>query len=205
MRRSKRFSEGRFHAGRFSGRVDAAHEGRFTISVSGVTDNTTFGPTAQVGLTLRAVATQFPNGKPDVVNWQWRNAQGDIPGATRPRYRPVAGDDLAEIFPRATPSNDYAAQNGPRYLVRFAPPAATQTLPDVQFSIGSGGQTIDSAVAFTGRQLTYSVTTLVPGITINNTGLLSLSTTVEANGIVSIAASNSGGSEIATFRVQVSD
>lgn len=205
MRRSKRFSVGRFNAGRFSGRSDTPAPDRYTISVTGVTDNATFGPTAQIGTQLRASATQFSDGRPDSVSWQWRNAQGDIPGAVRSRYRPVKGDNLAEIYPRATPSEIYAPQDGPVHLVRFAPPTVTEALPDVQFDTGSGAQTLDAKGAFNGSDLAYSVSTLVPGVLIDSeTGLLNLSTTVEANGMISVTATNSGGSEMITFQLQIS-
>lgn len=166
----------------------------FVVSVSGLTANTTYGETAQVGARLYASAHHFSNAAPTSVAWQWRDGTDDIAGATGAVYVPTASNNLTNIYPVATPLGSYAAQAGPAHTVRFAAPVASGGLPDVSYSKDTGNQTIAAVAVFAGEDLTFSVATSLPGVVIDSrTGVVTVPTTAEANGSLTVSAVNSGG------------
>jgi hypothetical protein len=119
-------------------------------------------------------------------------------------YVPVPGDNLETIYPVATPLGPYAPQAGPAHVVRFAAPVASGVLPDVNFSRGTGEQTIAAAGTFAGDYLTFSVETALPGVSIDRgTGIVTVSTETEINGDVAVIASNSGGAAEVSFNLSI--
>lgn len=205
-----RLGTGRFASSRFSkGRFDAFRQDStgpvfsYAVSVSGLV-----GGVARIGAALTASAAGWtqdgaPSPPPASIAWQWVNAAG--PGANTANYTPAASDDLAVIYPRATPSDTYAARNGPSATVRYAPPLTAGTLPDVAYSTGSGDQTVDASGGFTGSGITYSVASSVPGVVFDpDTGIVIIPTGADATGTITVTATNSGGSAQSAFGVTIS-
>lgn len=177
----------------------------FVVSVSGLTTNSTYGQTAQIGTPLYASAHHFSEAAPASVAWKWNDNTGEIAGATSASYTPVPGDNLENIYPTATPLGPYMPQDGPAHTVRFAAPVSTGGLPDVSYSIDTGDSTVATAGGFIGEDLTYSVSTTVPGVIIDrDTGVVSIET---GNGIqsgtVAVTVESSGGVAHNQFDVSI--
>lgn len=167
----------------------------FAVSVAGLD-----GGTARIGTQLTASAGSYSDGAPASVAWEWVNATG--PGSTTASYTPVAGDDLASIYPRATPSDTYAARNGQAATVRYTAPTASNALPDVAYTTGSGNQTVDASGDFSGGGLSWSVSGMA-GVTISGAGVVTIPTGADTTGTVTVTAVNSGGSVQSAFGVTV--
>ena len=165
MEQSNRFDAGRFRAGRFGG--NNSGETSFQVSVSGLTSNPTHGPTAEIGTQLVASAHNYPGTAPATITWQWRNGEGDIPGAIDATFTPTAGHDLEEIYPVATPSDVYPATSGAPTTVRFAPPQTTAALADVAIVVDGGVGTLETANGFSGDNLNYQLASDGPGLQID--------------------------------------
>lgn len=205
MEQNNRFEAGRFHAGRFCGYDSGAGEASFSVSVSGLTSNPTHGPTAEIGTQLIASAHGFSGTAPAAIAWQWRNGDGDIPGASDATYTPTAGDDLEEIYPVAMPSETYPATSGAPATVRFAPPQGAAVLGDIAFMIDSGTSNVATAGGFSGDNLSYDLTSDVPGLQIDGpTGLVTIATdNGTQSGTASISATNSGGTATQSIAVAI--
>lgn len=207
MNQSKRFEAGRFHAGRFSGNVAETGQASYSVSVSGLTSNPAYGPTAEIGLEIVASAHGFSDAAPATIAWQWRNSQGNIAGATGTTYTPGAQDDLYNIYPVAFPSDTYPATSGAAYTVRFAPPTIGAPLADVNLLAGSGDTNIATAEGFVGENLVYTLVSNMSGQQINaDSGLTTVATNGAAQfGTVFVSATNSGGTVTQDFAVAISD
>lgn len=207
MDRSTRFEAGRFHAGRFSGKIGETYHASFAVSVSGLTSNPTYGPTAEIGVQLIASAHGFSEEPPATIAWQWRNGQGNIPGATGATYVPITQDELDDIYPVAFPSDTYSATAGATYTVRLAPPTIGTPLADVNFLAGSGAVNIATDVGFAGDNLIYALASDLPGLQIAvNSGVATIDTNGGVqSGTVSVSASNSGGTVTQGFAIEIGD
>ncbi len=178
----------------------------FVVSVSGLTTNSTYGQTAQIGTPLYASAHHFSGAAPVSVAWKWHDNAGEIAGATSAAYTPVPGDNLENIYPTATPLGYYVSQAGPAHTVRFAAPVLAGGLPHVSYSRNSGDRTVPAASGFSGENLIYSIQTDIPGVAVEaSTGIVTIPTVAEVNGAVTVTATNSGGAAQNTFEVEVVD
>ncbi len=203
----QRFNAGRFHAGRFSGNDGGTITPSYQVTVSGLVSNPEYGQTAQIGTPLIATAHGFSDAAPGSIGWQWRNGSGDITGATDASYTPVESDDLQTIYPVAYPADTYAAKPGPAHTVRFAPAVSLGGLSDVTYSENTGTKSVPAATAFSGSGLKYSVETNVSDLTIDEvTGEISIPTNSgPQSDMVTVTASNSGGSATASFLAVVAE
>ena len=176
----------------------------YTVSVSGATTNPTYGATAQIGVALTASATGWSGAAPASVAWLWINATGA--GANTATYTPVAGDDLASIYPQATPSDTYAPKNGSALVVRYAPPTAANGLADPNWTENIAISTFDVSADFTASGETYAVQTgtLPTGLSLSSAGLITgTPTEVVADRAIVVRGTNSGGSADTAFSVTV--
>lgn len=207
MNQSNRFEAGRFHAGRFSGNIAETDQAPYSVSISGLTINPTHGTTAEIGVHLVASAHSFPNGAPATIAWQWRNDEGDIPGATEATFVPGAQDDLDNIYPVAFPSDGYPSWSGAAHTVRYAPPTLGASLDDVNLMVDSGDIDIAIDGGFAGDNLNYSLASELSGLQINaNTGLVTIATNGDVqSGSVTVSATNSGGTATQDFALAISD
>lgn len=182
-----RFATSRFSTGRLSGFATGEAAPSFSVSVAGLIEGA-----ARIGVELTASTANFSDGVPASVAWQWINATG--PGADTASYTPMAGDNLAVIYPRATPSETYGPRNGPSATVRYAPPTASGTINDQDVTLGGNIQTLDADVStkFSGDGLSYSVSGY-PGLSLTGT-TLRIDPTQAGLGIpITVTATNSGG------------
>ncbi|MDU9005949.1 hypothetical protein [Sedimentitalea todarodis] len=207
MEPSNRFQAGRFHAGRFSGSVAETDQASYSVFISGLSDNPTYGPTAEIGVQLVASAQGFSGAAPATIAWQWRNSQGDIPGATDATYVPGVQDDLDAVYPVAFPSDTYPTMAGAAYAVRFAPPTIQTPLDDLNVLAGSGDVNVATDSGFAGENLTYALAGDLSGLQIvANSGLATVATNGGVqSGSVSVSASNSGGTVTQDFVVTIGD
>lgn len=178
----------------------------FTANLSGLTDNATYGPSAEDGREVSAVASGFNAAPPSVVTYQWSTIEGGpIFGATGPTLIPDAsindGDSLyCTISAEPYPDRDTAAA-----VVRHSPPAVLGTFADEILDLGSGDYVINAAAVFSGKALSFSVSG--PGCIIDEaTGLLTIATfSVVSGAAVVVTAANSGGQASAGFQLTIED
>ncbi|MDK3072781.1 fibronectin type III domain-containing protein [Sedimentitalea sp. JM2-8] len=200
---SGRFSAGRFNAGRFADAVGAVGPS-YVVSITGLTSSPTHGPSAQIGVELTAVASGWSEAPPASVTYTWNNIVGVPTGTGNANYTPGAGDDLAAISVTATPADTYAPRTSASYVVRYAPPVAAGGLADQSYDTGSGDQTVNASTDFTGDDITYSVSTTIPGVTINSgTGVVTIPTGSDASGTITVTGTNSGGADSTAFSVVI--
>ena len=130
--------------------------------------------------------------------------RGDIAGATGASYTPVAADDRTALTCRVTASNvagSAVATTAALSVTRVAP-VASGTLADVALIQGAAAGSVAAAAAFTGAGLSYAVSGA--GATIDPaTGVVRLPTGALVSAMVTVTASNSGGSAAAGFRLSV--
>ena len=179
----------------------------YSVSIAGLTTNPTYGATAQIGVELTASASGWTGDTPSSVAWQWYAGGEAISGATSATYTPVAGDDLANLYARATPADGgYSAKSSPAYVVRYAPPVAAGALEDQTYSQGSGNQSYGTGGDFTGGGLTFAVNT-VSGVSINSaSGVVTTDTTnLKASTAIVVTATNSGGAATSGYSLVVQE
>ncbi|WP_424985117.1 hypothetical protein [Microbulbifer sp. S227A] len=207
MGQSERFEAGRFHAGRFCGGNDGDGQPSFSVSISNLTSNPSHGTTAEIGVELTASAHGFSDGPPASIAWQWRNDQGDIPGATGTTYVPGPHDDLARIYPLALPSDTYAPRAGRTHTVRYAPPSIGDALGDVNLLADGGPVDIATDAGFAGDALVFALAAEPGGVVIDAaSGVTTIDTDAGArSGPVIVSVTNSGGSVSQGFALAVSD
>ena len=136
---------------------------------------------------------------------QWQCGGADIAGATGTSYVPVPGDDGKDLACAVSASNAAGSERAITASLRvtYVAPVAKGKLPEEIFDQGFGIQTVDAAADFTGANLRYGVTGA--GATIDAaTGLVSIPTDAPVSGeMVTITATNSGGSATSAFQVTV--
>ena len=178
----------------------------FSATLDGLSANPTYGPSAQSGVVLTAIATDFSSGVPGSVAFQWKTLEsGAIVGATAQTFTPDAAlFDGETVFCEITPAG-YPPKDTPASVIRRAAPVATG-IPDEQFwDIGTGVQAIDMAVFVTGGSLAWRV--VGQGASINPaTGVLSVRTESQAIGAVAnVECENSGGVVSLAFAFHIED
>lgn len=204
MKHTSQFETGRFGSGRFSSKEDIAQGPSFTISISGVTANPEFGPTAQIGQTLTASAAGFSDTAPDSIDWHWQDENGPIPGADGPDYVPTKDDDLKKLRAIAVPSNGYALKSSQTLAVRNVPPVKISSISNRNLTLNGKIKTINGNVGrkFQGEDLAYSVSGYAGSFM--NGARLRIDPYLETTGMpVVVAATNSGGTASVQFTVVV--
>jgi hypothetical protein len=136
---------------------------------------------------------------------QWCRDGAAIDGATGSSYLPVAADDRTGLSCRVTASNAAGtaqAVTGTLAVTRAAP-SVVGALAEQSFVQNSGPQTVETAGAFAGDGLVFSVAG--GGATIDAaTGRVTIKTaTLMAATEVTVTATNSGGAASASFRASV--
>ncbi len=171
----------------------------YTPVIAGFVINPEFGETAQNGETLTGSVSGLAGGEAVVHAWL---ADGNpIPGATAPTFTPQIGINIVDGVPLvyAPTINGVLAVTLPT-IVRHVPPRALSNPASVSFVIGTGSQTVSTALAFEGEALLY---TAVNAAISPTTGVVVVATTVTTSLVVSVTASNSGGSATIAFGVDV--
>ncbi|MEM9342560.1 MAG: putative Ig domain-containing protein [Pseudomonadota bacterium] len=176
----------------------------YSISLTGLTSNPTFGPSAQTGVVLTADASDFNGPPPSSVTYQWETVEsGPIAGATSATYTPNASSNDGEtLFCRITP-DFYPTLTTDAFTIRQIPPSAAGGLADEIFDFGTGPQAIPTAGDFTGGGLTFSV--LGQNATINSqTGIVEIATSAAIQAeTITVTATSTGGSASSDFLVTV--
>jgi Right handed beta helix region len=162
--------------------------------------------TPQVGQELSCVAA-VEGAKSGDISFQWLRDGRPIPGATAATYRLGAADDRTAVGCTIVALGDGGASisaEAPAVAVTYAPPRATGTLPDKSYTFATGDQTFGVATSFGGENLTYAVSGA--GAQIDPaTGTITIPTDALLDGaLVTVTASNSGGSVTRAFSVNVS-
>lgn len=170
----------------------------FTATVAGLTNNPTFGPTAQISVTLTGSISGLTGGETIVHRW----LLGGVPiaGADGDTYSPIVAQDTQSL--RYSPTVDGEAVNTSSYTIRRIPPVAG-ALAAVNETVGSGQPTVNLAAGFTGNGLLY--TSDQPWATVPLTGSVLTILDELRDDTVTIAASNSGGSATVDLSVTIAE
>ncbi len=159
---------------------------------------------ATIGSEL-TVGTGLWSGLPlPVLALQWLRNGVEIDGATAASYVPVPRDDRCALSCRVTAVNKAGsvAVETAALTVTYAAPTRVGDLAEEIFDQGPGVQTIDTALVFTGENLSFSVTGADVGID-TATGVLTISTETALSAEVTVTATNSGGSVEASFLLTI--
>ncbi|MDU8943277.1 hypothetical protein [Ovoidimarina sediminis] len=176
----------------------------FTASLSGATDNSTHGPSAESLVALTASGGQYNGPLPVTVAYQWSTVEGGpIAGATSAVFTPNAATlDGQTLYCDVTP-DIYPARATAALTVRHVPPSAAGTLADEILDLGTGNYTVATSGEFSGQNLRFTVTG--GGTTVDaTTGVLTIPTdTAIAGAVVTVSATNSGGTAESAFNLTV--
>jgi hypothetical protein len=160
------------------------------------------GP-AVVGAAVAALPGTWEGA--EALALQWRLDGADIAGATGPDYRPALADEGRALSCRVTATNADGAAGAETAAVPVvhAAPRVVAPLADLVLELDSGPARVAAAAAFAGAGLGYAVAGA--GATIDAlTGEVTLPTAaLLAETLVTVIATNSGGSAEARFRVRV--
>ena len=136
---------------------------------------------------------------------QWLRGDAPIAGATGATYTPGPVDDQAAITARVTASNvvGSATAVAAARTITYVAPTARGLLPEEVFDEDSGSQLVEASADFIGDNLSFTVTGA--GATIDAaTGRVSIPTANPLAGtLVTVAATNSGGTASSGFMVTV--
>ena len=139
---------------------------------------------------------------------RWQRNGADIPGAAGTAYVPTAADDHTTLRCLVTVTSSAGAEPTAGLVVTYAAPVSTGSLADVTYTRNSGTQAVNAATDFavagdpTLAGVTWSVTGT--GATISSSGVLSIDTTApREKSLVTVTATNSGGSAQSSFDVTV--
>lgn len=174
------------------------------VTIQGLTNNPTHGPTAEIGSTLSIVVPAYSGG----LLYQWYTEEsGDLAGATLATLEVPGTVDTLDLGCRVTA--DFALpQPVPVATVRQVPPTAG-SLDPAALALTGGIETLPVASAFSGAALSYALISPPAGVTIAPaTGLLSIDTAVTGSfgpTDITVAASNSGGGVNTTLSLSVAD
>ena len=162
---------------------------------------------ATIHADLAPAPPQVAGDPAPVLSFQWRRDGVPIAGQTAAVYRVRPEDDLTALSLRVTATNEFGAavaETG-AVVARHAPPRSLP-LPDRNLDRGSGLQIIRTEASFMGENLRFSINAVI-GVTIDpQTGLVSVVTDDPmATTAVTVTAVNSGGSDSATFSLQVQE
>ena len=160
------------------------------------------GP-AKIGQALTLQGGSW-SGFPDpVVSRQWLRDGADIPGATGASYTPVPADDLKPLCCRVTATNlaGSAVTVTAGLTATYVAPVAKGELDEEIFDVGPGVETVVAGPDFVGANLSFAVTGA--GATIDLNGVVSIPTDKPVQALVTVTATNSGGSATSSFQVTV--
>lgn len=136
---------------------------------------------------------------------QWLCDGAEVAGETAKEYIPKPVDDLKTIACRVTATNMVGSAEAVTNTlsVTYAPPVVAGELLEEIFDQHTGTQFIETAAGFTGENLSFSVEGAKAEID-PETGVVSLSTETAFDGeIVTVSATNSGGTVSSAFQVTV--
>lgn len=175
----------------------------FAVELTGLTNNSTHGICAERGALLTAQVTGLDGAAP-APSYQWTLDGAPIAGATSASYTPDASAPALGALSCAV-TVDGTQRNAAPAVLRDVPPATQNSLYDEIFDVESGDQPVASAAAFTGENLSFAVSGAGASIDAQ-TGVVLVPTDVEVTGaVVTVSASNSGGTATAAFQVTVED
>ena len=160
--------------------------------------------TATIGSKL-TVGTGLWSGLPlPVLALQWLRDGAEIDGATAASYVPVHTDDRCALRCRVTAANKAGsvAVETAALTVTYAAPIRVGDLGEEILDQGTGTTTIETAPAFSGENLTFSVAGAGAGIDAA-TGVLNISTEAALSETVTVIATNSGGAAEVSFLVTI--
>ena len=139
---------------------------------------------------------------------RWQRNGADIPGATGAAYVPTAADDRTSLRCVVTVTGSAGAEPTASLAIAYAAPVPAGSLADATYTSNSGTQTVNAAADFTVAGdpalagVTWSVTGT--GATISSSGVLSIDTAApRESSLVTVTATNSGGSAQSSFDVTV--
>jgi hypothetical protein len=141
------------------------------------------------------------------LGFQWLRDGADIKGETKADYTPRPEDDLKTISCRVVATNVVGSAKAVTnsLTVTYAAPVAAGKLPEEIFDQHTGLQKVDTAQDFTGNNLAFAVEGAGAEIDAK-AGVVSIPTdTVLDGGIVTVSASNSGGTATSKFMVTVEE
>lgn len=174
------------------------------VTIAGLTDNPTHGLCATRGVALTAETSGF-SGDAAELAFQWYSTPGGvIEGASAATFTPDAAlADLSEIYcVVAGPTDNWSSTP---VILREVAPQTQGSLVDEVFDLGTGMQVVATAAAFVGENLRFEVSGAGAGVN-ELTGEVSIPTDAEVSGVVvTVTASNSGGSAALAFQVTVED
>jgi hypothetical protein len=135
---------------------------------------------------------------------QWLRDGEAIEAATGETYIPVAADDLVELSVRVTATNaagSVTADSDPIRITYVAPTVVGELVDEI-FDEDTGPQDVPVAQAFAGDDLTFTVSGAGASID-ERSGIVSIPTEKPLVELVTVGASNSGGSVATDFMVTV--
>jgi hypothetical protein len=135
---------------------------------------------------------------------QWLRDGEAIEAATGETYIPVATDDLRELSARVTATNaagSVTADSDPIRITYVAPSVVAELVDEI-FDEDTGPQDVPVAQAFAGDDLTFTVSGAGASIDVRS-GIVSIPTDAPFAELVTVGASNSGGSVATDFMVTV--
>jgi len=165
--------------------------------ITGLTNNPTYGQTAQDGVQLTAVASNLD--ELTVTGYQWRTVESATTLSSVATYTPNGSViDLDNLYCVVTLS-DASTINTSTYVVRYAPPVAG-SLVGVNETQGIGTPTVNLAAGFTGSGLVYTENASWASITGSS---LTIDDAVRTD-TITITATNSGGAATVDLSVTIS-
>jgi len=172
---------------------------QFTVTLTGLD-----GTVARIGTELTAVGSGYPGADPVGPTYSWTVAGIEV--ATIATYTPVAGDDGKTVKCTMT-TTEYESAASANSAVQYVAPVAAGALGDVSYAEDTGDQTVDASTDFTGNDITYSVASGIPGVTIDSgTGVVTIPTGITvAAYTVTVTGTNSGGSDASAFGVTITE
>ncbi|MFQ8431926.1 hypothetical protein [Amaricoccus sp. W119] len=89
-------------------------------------------------------------------------------------------------------------------ILAMAPPEPAGIIGDLVAPLGAGARSVSTQAGFTGEDLSYTLETAPPGVTIlPGSGLVTVPTALALDGLVTVRAANAGGEARQSFRVTV--
>ena len=136
----------------------------YSVAISGLTANPTYGLTPQYGTTLTAAVTGLTGS--ETVTYEWR--EGTVSRATGSSLALTAGGDFGDgqtlTLVAIINGTEHAS---PSYTIRHAPPTGIASLADVTGTEGDANVTINVAAVFSGSALEYRCDTNSIGASID--------------------------------------
>lgn len=172
-----------------------------SVSMSGLTNNPTYGSTAQI--TTHASIGATMSDAEAISAYKWGSTLDGTEYGTGSAPTDFAAGDGGTLYLTATSGGvDYYATA----TIRYAAPSAAGSLSDQSFTVSTGDQTYDTSGDFTGSGITYTVNS-VTGISIaSGTGVVTHGTNVMAEQTgttITVTATNTGGSDTSAYSLDI--